>query len=243
MRIDIITLFPEMFASPFAASIIKRALERHRVELYCHQLRQAAADKHHTVDDRPYGGGAGMVLKVDVIDQAIEMAMAEARKTLEESTEPWKILMTPQGKLFKQAAARELSNRPWLILICGRYEGFDERVRHLVDQEISIGDYILTGGELAAMVIIEATVRLIPGVLSKEGSIADESFETGILEYPHYTRPPIYKNMSVPTELLTGDHGRIEAWRRNQARERTRQHRPDLMSKSSMSEAHTSKAT
>lgn len=236
MRIDIITLFPEMFDGPFKQSMIKRAVDRQKADIQLHQWRAWTKDKHHTVDDRPYGGGAGMVLKVDVLDQAIQTVVTEAQQSGGNSVKPWKILLTPQGEPFKQTIASDLSTKPWLILICGHYEGFDERIRSFVDQELSIGDYILTGGELAAMVVVDSVVRLIPGVLNKAESPIDESFANGLLEYPQYTRPPVYKDMAVPVELLSGDHGQIEAWRRAQAYQRTAQRRPDMVDKSDTAE-------
>jgi tRNA (guanine37-N1)-methyltransferase len=221
MRIDIITLFPDMFTGPLTESIIKRAVNDNKLEIVLHQLRDFATDKHGTVDDSPYGGGAGMVLKVDVIDRAIESIVASGPK-------PYIVLMTPQGRVLKQAIARELAQYERLLLICGHYEGFDERIRDLVDAEISIGDYVLTGGELAAMVITDAVARLIPGVLGKDESSAEESHENGLLEYPHYTRPEEFNGQKVPSELLSGNHALIKQWRENQAQSRTAQRRPDL---------------
>lgn len=228
MRIDILTLFPHMLEAPLNESILKRAQEKGLVSFHIHQLRDWAIDKHGTVDDKPYGGGAGMVLKVDVIDAALKAITAIGQEETGLDN-PYSILMTPQGELFKQSVARSLSQRPWLILICGHYEGFDERVRSLVDAELSIGDYVLTGGELPALVITDAVCRLLPDVLGKEASHQDESHEHNLLEYPHYTRPETYNGQSVPEILLSGNHAAIEQWRREQAKERTAERRPDLL--------------
>lgn len=229
MRIDIITLFPDMFTGPLTESIIKRAQAAGSVSIHLHQLRNYALDKHGTVDDSPYGGGAGMVLKVDVIDAALQGITEQGKAELGAEITPHIILMSAQGRVFKQSIARELSAKPWLILLCGHYEGFDERVLSLVDDEISIGDYVLTGGELPAAVITDAVVRLLPGAIGKEASHLDESHEQGLLEYPHYTRPEEYKGMRVPEELLSGHHAKIADWRAKQARLRTQERRPDLL--------------
>ncbi len=226
MRIDIITLFPDMFIGPLSESIIKRAVAAGKVEITFHQLRDYALDKHGTVDDSPYGGGAGMVLKVDVMDAAIEAVKAQGPKELK----PYIIAMSAQGRVLKQAVARELSEKEWIILLCGHYEGFDERILSLADEELSIGDFVLTGGELPAMVLTDAIVRLVPGVLGKEASHQDESHENGLLEYPHFTRPEEFKGMAVPEVLKSGNHAAIEAWRREQSIERTKKRRPDLLS-------------
>lgn len=225
MRIDIITLFPEMFIGPLSESIIKRAITAEKVSITLHQLRDYALDKHGTVDDTPYGGGAGMVLKVDVMDHALTEVKARGPQGMT----PYIIAMTAQGRVFKQAIAHELSGKEWVILLCGHYEGFDERILSMVDDEISIGDFVLTGGELPAMVLTDAVVRLLPGVLGKEASHQDESHENGLLEYPHYTRPDTYKDMSVPDVLKSGNHAVIEKWRREQSVERTKQRRPELL--------------
>lgn len=225
MRIDIITLFPSMFTGPLSESIIKRAIVAEKIKIITHQLRDYALDKHGTVDDTPYGGGAGMVLKVDVMDSAIKAVVAHGPK----ETKPHIVLMTPQGRVLKQAVAKELSSKDWIVLVCGHYEGFDERIRSLVDDEISIGDYVLTGGELAAMVITDAVVRLLPGVLGKEASHQEESHENNLLEYPHYTRPDTYNNLAVPDILKSGNHAAIEKWRCEQSHDRTARRRPDLL--------------
>ena len=229
MHIDILTLFPEMFASPFSTSILKRAIERKLVSINIHNIRDYTHDKHHTVDDYPYGGGAGMVLKPEPIFEAVESIKPE-------SGEVPIILLTPQGRLFCQQIALELSKYSRLILICGRYEGVDERVHsYLVTDEISIGDYVLSGGELAAMVVVEAVVRLVPGVLGSEASLLDDSHVAGLLEYPQYTRPAVYKGWSVPEVLLSGNHAQISKWRHEQAILRTLERRPELLEKANLS--------
>jgi tRNA (guanine37-N1)-methyltransferase len=201
MHIDILTLFPEMFQGPFSTSILKRAIDRKLVSISLHNIRDHTHDKHHTVDDYAYGGGAGMVLKPEPIFEAVESIKSGYAD--QESSQLPVILLTPQGRCFCQEFTYELSKRGHLILICGRYEGVDERVReHLVTDEISIGDYVLSGGELAAMVMVDAVVRLLPGVLGSEASAADDSHTTGLLEYPQYTRPAVYRGWSVPQVLL-----------------------------------------
>ena len=229
MNIDILTLFPQMFQGPFSASILKRAIDRKLVSISIHNIRDYTHDKHHTVDDYAYGGGAGMVLKPEPIFEAVESIKKQGVGPI--------ILLTPQGRLFSQQIAQELSTYSHLILICGRYEGVDERVReHLVTDEISIGDYVLSGGELAAMVVVDAVVRLLPGVLGSEASLVDDSHVDGLLEYPQYTRPAVYRGWSVPEILLSGDHAQIASWRREQAIQRTRERRPELLDKVSLSE-------
>ena len=206
MKIDILTLFPEMFGGPFDHSIVKRAREVGKVEIKIHNLRDWAIDKHNTVDDRPYGGGAGMVLRVDVVDNALSDLRKKNTKT---------ILLSPQGKVFKQKKAREFSRLKHIILVAGHYEGFDQRVReHLVDEVISIGEYVLTGGELPAMIITDTIVRLIPGVLSEDATKNESFSEENTLDYPQYTRPEKYKGWSVPPTLLSGNHKEIEEWRK-----------------------------
>jgi len=227
MKMDIVTIFPGMFKGPIDESILKRAQEKNLVEIEVHDLRQWTKDKHKTVDDSPYGGGPGMVMMVEPVDRAIRSLLAQQGDSL---TKPKVILMTPQGKQFEQKKAQELSKLEHLIFICGHYEGVDERVReHLVDEEISIGDYVLTGGELPAMVVIDSVVRLIPGVLGKEASLDEESFSNGLLEYPHYTRPEEFEGWKVPDVLLSGNHAEIAKWRKEQALKRTQQRRPDLL--------------
>ncbi len=227
MKIDVVTIFPQMFTGPFEESIVKRAQEKNLVSIAVHDLRKGTTDKHKTVDNSPYGGGPGMVMMVEPIDKAIRSLLTKRGDFL---AKPRVILMTPQGKTFSQAKAQELSKLEHLIFICGHYEGVDERVReHLVDEEISIGDYVLTGGELPAMVVVDSLVRLIPGVLGKEASLDEESFASGLLEYPHYTRPEEFRGWKVPDVLLSGNHSEIAKWRKEQAMKRTKRRRPDLL--------------
>ena len=234
MQIDILTLFPQMFQGPFSVGILQRAIERHLIQVNTHNIRDYTHDRHHTVDDYAYGGGAGMVLKPEPVFEAVEKVKQDLR--LEEGAKELPvILLTPQGRLFSQQIAEELSGYGHLILICGRYEGVDERVRqHLVTDEISIGDYVLGGGELAAMVIVDAVVRLIPGVLGSEASPLDDSHTTGLLEYPQYTRPEVYRGWAVPEVLLSGNHAQIANWRRQQAILRTLKRRPELLDKANL---------
>ena len=235
VRMDILTLFPEMFQGPFSAGIFQRAVDRKLVEVNIHNIRDYTHDKHHTVDDYAYGGGAGMVLKPEPIFEAVESIKSDIYHK-ERPDELPIILLTPQGRLFRQQIAQEFSRYSHLILICGRYEGVDERVReHLATDELSIGDYVLGGGELAAMVVIEAVVRLLPGVLGSDASALDDSHTTGLLEYPQYTRPNVYRDWAVPEVLLSGDHGQVEKWRREQAILRTLQRRPELLDKADLS--------
>lgn len=233
MRIDIVTLFPGMFRGPFEESIVKRASERGLVNIIIHNLRDFTTDKHHVVDDSPYGGGGGMVLKPEPIFAAVEAI----RALEEDEASPAVILLTPQGRVFKQDVARELAGHKRLILLCGHYEGVDERVReHLVSDEISIGDYVLTGGELATMVVVDAVVRLLPGALGSEEAAQEDSHATGLLEYPHYTRPPEFRGWQVPEVLLSGNHAEIARWRREQSLRRTLERRPDMLERASLSE-------
>lgn len=226
MHVDIFTLFPEMFQGPFSESILKRAQEQRLLSIALHNIRAATTDKHHIVDDYPYGGGAGMVMKPEPIFDAVE-AIYQSGPI---------ILMSPQGRLFTQQIARKLAQESRLTLICGHYEGVDERVReHLVTDEISLGDYVLTGGELAAMIIVDATSRLIPGVLGSEESALEESHSNNLLEYPHYTRPPEFRGWRVPDMLLSGHHANIARWRRKESIRRTRALRPDLFARLDLS--------
>jgi tRNA (guanine37-N1)-methyltransferase len=232
MRIDILTLFPQMFEVPFSFGIFKRAVDNGLVSLNLHNIRDFTHDKHHTADDYPYGGGAGMVLKPGPIFEAVESIKADVK---DESGELSVILLTPQGRLFSQEIARELSQQTHLILICGHYEGVDERVReYLATDEISIGDYVLTGGEVPAMVVTDAMVRLLPGVLGSEESPLDDSHVSGLLEYPQYTRPADYRGWSVPEILLSGNHAQIAKWRREQIIRRTLERRPELLNKANL---------
>jgi tRNA (guanine37-N1)-methyltransferase len=225
MRIDILCLFPDMLASPLSQSMVKRAIERGLVSIVIHNIRDYAHDRHHTVDDYPYGGGPGMVLRPEPVFEA-----AEAVKEQSGDGEMPVILLTPQGRVFSQSVAQELALRPHLMLICGHYEGLDERVcEHLATDEISIGDYVLSAGESAALVVVDAIVRLIPGVLGSQESVTSDSHSDGLLEYPQYTRPPVYRGWSVPPVLLSGNHGEIARWRRCQAIVRTARRRPELL--------------
>ncbi|MBI3980317.1 MAG: tRNA (guanosine(37)-N1)-methyltransferase TrmD [Chloroflexi bacterium] len=236
MRIDILTLFPGMFAGPFSESIVKRAVERGLVTIGVHNIRDYATDRHRTTDDYPYGGGAGMVMKPEPAFACIEAVLDWSAGDAESPTPPPApiILMTPQGRLFTQRVAEELSRQERIVLLCGHYEGVDERIRqHLATDEISIGDYVLTGGELAAMVVVDATVRLLPGVVAEE-SIAEESHAAGLLEYPQYTRPASFRGWTVPDVLLSGHHGEVARWRRRQAILRTARRRLDLLSQATL---------
>ncbi|MFD0680178.1 MULTISPECIES: tRNA (guanosine(37)-N1)-methyltransferase TrmD [unclassified Paenibacillus] len=226
MRVDVLTLFPDMFDGVFSASILGKARDKGLVDLHTVNFRDYANNKHNTVDDYPYGGGGGMVLKAEPIFSAVE-ALTDS---LNGSNKPRIILMCPQGEPFSQRKAEELSKEEHLIFICGHYEGYDERIReYLVTDELSIGDYVLTGGELPAMVVIDSVVRLLPGVLGNETSAVTDSFSTGLLEYPHYTRPVQFRDWEVPEILVSGHHANIEQWRRRQAIWRTWQKRPELL--------------
>ncbi|MBI4846809.1 MAG: tRNA (guanosine(37)-N1)-methyltransferase TrmD [Candidatus Omnitrophica bacterium] len=220
MQIDVLTLFPDMFKGVLGESILKRAQEKKKIKIDIYNLRDWTHDKRRTVDDKPYGGGPGMVLKPEPVFLACDDLCKKNTHV---------ILLCPQGRPFKQATAEGLKKYKHLLLICGHYEGFDERIRSLAHREISIGDYILTCGEIPAMVIIDAVARLIPGVLGEEDSLRSESFTNDLLEYPHYTRPRSYRNMQVPAVLLSGDHQRIEKWRFSQSVKRTRSKRKDLL--------------
>jgi len=225
MQIDILTLFPGMFKGVFEESIIKRAKAAKKIKLNVHNLRDWSKDKHRKVDDKPFGGGPGMILNCQPIFDAIEDLKSKV-KTKKAKV----ILLSPKGKRLDQKLAQGLTKNKHIILLCGHYEGVDERVmQHLVDEEISIGDYVLTGGEIPAMVLVDAIARFIPGVLGHEDSNKDESFSSGLLEYPHYTRPAVYKGKKVPQVLLSGDHEKIQQWRENEAREITLHKRPDLI--------------
>jgi len=229
MRIHILTLFPAMFSGPFSESIVKRAVDQGLVEISIYNIRDYTSDKHHVVDDSPYGGGPGMVLKPEPIFKAVEAVRGETGMPV--------ILLTPQGKLFSHRVAEELAQNEKMMLVCGHYEGVDERVRqHLVTDEVSIGDYILSGGELAAMVVVDAVVRQVPGVLGSEESVEDDSHAKGLLEYPQYTRPQSFHNWEVPEVLLSGNHAEIARWRRTQSLKRTLRRRPDLLQQAELSD-------
>jgi tRNA (guanine37-N1)-methyltransferase len=223
IRFDILTIFPEMFTSFCGCSLLKKALDKGLITVQLHDIRSYAGDKHHMTDDAPYGGGGGMVMKVEPIDRALlSIPMVADAVPI--------ILLTPQGERFSQKIAEELAACPQLVFVCGHYEGVDERVRaRLVNREISIGDYILTGGELSAMVLVDAVSRLVPGVLGNSDSAGEDSFSMGLLEYPHYTRPAEYQGWKVPEVLLSGNHREIELWRRRQSLLRTHKGRPDLL--------------
>jgi tRNA (guanine37-N1)-methyltransferase len=231
MHVSVITIFPEIFTSYMNESIMKRALEKGIVRLDLHNPRDFSEDRHRTVDDYPYGGGPGMVMKPEPLSRAIEHVKSDGVDTLT-------VMLTPQGRVFNQQVAEELSReKRRLLFLCGRYEGIDDRIRRLyADEELSIGDYVLTGGELAALVIIDAAVRLVPGVVGEEESLREESFTWGILDYPHYTRPPEWRGLRVPDVLLSGNHGLIARWRRREALERTLRRRPDLLEKAPLTE-------
>jgi len=225
MRIDIITIFPKMFAPVLSESIVKRAQNKGKVKIYIHNLRDYTADKHKKVDDRPFGGGSGMLMRPEPIFNAVEDIKSKAKI---KNTRV--LLLCPQGETLNQKVSKRLSKYKHIILICGHYEGIDERVRErLADEEISIGDYVLTGGELPAMVVVDSVVRLIPGVLGDKNSLNFESFAGNLLEYSQYTRPANYRNMRVPAILLSGNHKKISEWRKGQAVKRTKNIRPDLL--------------
>jgi len=225
MRYHVVTLFPELIDAALGVGLLGKAVVSGRIEVRCISPRSYATDKHQSVDDTPYGGGSGMVLRVDLIAKALE---GIAENAAPDAPRSHRVLLTPAAARFDQAAARRLAQLPSLTLVCGRYEGFDERVRELVDEELSIGDFVLNGGEIAALAIIEATARLLPGVIGNAGSLAEESHAAGVLEYPQYTRPRVFREREVPAVLLSGDHARIARWRRQQALLRTRELRPDL---------------
>ncbi len=239
MQFDVFTILPEVFPSYLDTSILKRARARGLIHARVHNIRDYTRDKHHTTDDTPYGGGGGMVMKPEPIFEAVESILG--LNPLLDSPKPDPnipiILLTPQGRVFNQSIAEELSRHERVALICGRYEGIDERIReHLVTDEISVGDYVLTGGELPAMILIDAVARLIPGVLGDPTGAEDDSHSMGLLEYPHYTKPAEYRGWKVPDILLSGDHGKIEQWRREQALIRTFNKRPDMLEKAELSE-------
>jgi tRNA (guanine37-N1)-methyltransferase len=221
VRIDVLTIFPGLFEGPLRESLLGRAIAGGLVDVRVHDIRDHATDRHRQVDDEPFGGGPGMVMKAEPIFRAVESLGPGERRA---------VLLSPAGRRLDQALVRELAAEPWLVLISGRYEGVDERVAEgLPAEEVSIGDYVLSGGELAAMVVLEAVSRLLPGVVGTEESLARESFEDGLLDHPHYTRPQEFRGMGVPDVLVSGDHARIEAWRRREAEEKTRRNRPDLL--------------
>jgi len=239
MEFDVFTLLPEVFPPYLDSSILQRARQRGLIEVRLHNIRDWATDRHHVTDDEPYGGGGGMVMKPDPVFAAVESVLGPSEGlAVEPATGCPVILLTPQGRVFNQKIALELSQLPRLALICGRYEGVDERIRdHLATDEISIGDYVLTGGELPALILIDAVARLIHGVLGDPDGPLDDSHASGLLEYPHYTRPPEFRGWQVPEILLSGDHARITQWRREQSLLRTLKRRPDLLRDAPLSEA------
>ncbi|MGE5507090.1 MAG: tRNA (guanosine(37)-N1)-methyltransferase TrmD [Chitinophagales bacterium] len=224
MRFEVLTVFPGMFAGPVTESILKRAQAKGLIEIAVHDLRQWAEGKHRNTDDTPFGGGAGMVMLAEPIGKALDALRAQ-----HPGRRPHVIALTPAGRRFDQRRAEELADKEWLIFLCGHYEGIDERALGLVDEELSIGDYVLTGGELPAMVVIDAVARLVPGVLGDTTSFEEESFDDGLLEYPHYTRPATWRGQPVPEVLLSGNHEAIRRWRRKESLRRTLQRRPDLL--------------
>ena len=221
MRIDVVTLFPELFVAPLRTSLLGKAVEQGKIDVFVHDLREHGLGRHRSVDDEPYGGGAGMVMRPEPIFAAVEAVREEASHV---------VLLSPRGTRFDHSMASRLADLEHLILVCGRYEGVDQRVAdHLADEELSIGDYVLAGGEVAALVVIEAVARLVPGVVGNPESLRAESHAAGLLEYPQYTRPSEFRGWKVPEVLVSGDHGAIERWRRAQAEETTRDRRPDLL--------------
>ncbi len=236
MHIHILTLFPAMFDGPFQHSLIKRALEGGLLRIDIEDIRDHSHDNHRTVDDYQYGGGPGMVLKPEPVFEAVEYALSQYSDDKRKKVSV--VLLSPQGRIFNQVMAEELAQQPGMVLICGHYEGFDERIRTaLTTDEISIGDYVLTGGELPAMVLVDSVARFIPGVVGSEDSVAEDSITSGVLQYPLYTRPPVYRGLDVPPILLSGNHAEIARWRREQALLRTLQRRPDLLDAETLSAA------
>lgn len=233
IKFDILSIFPEMFEGPLNCSLIKKALDKRLIEINIHDIRRYAVDKHRMTDDYPYGGGGGMVMKVEPVARALDDIVSE-RETAHV------VLMTPQGETFTQELAEELSRHPHIVLLCGHYEGIDERIReHLIDREISVGDYVLTGGELPAMILVDAVSRLVPDVLGNRESAVYDSFSIDLLEHPHYTRPQEYRGWTVPDILLSGDHKKIDEWRRRKSLERTYKRRPDLLARADLTEEDT----
>jgi tRNA (guanine37-N1)-methyltransferase len=221
LRIDVLTIFPGIFDGPLRESLLGKAIASGLVDVEVHDIRDHATDRHRQVDDESFGGGPGMVMKAEPVVRAVESLGPGPKRVL---------LLSPAGRRLDQALVRELAAEPWLVLVCGRYEGVDERVVEVLEaEEVSIGDYVLSGGELPALVVLEAVTRLVPGVVGREESVARESFEDGLLDHPHYTRPQEFRGMRVPDVLVSGDHARIEEWRRRAAEEKTRRNRPDLL--------------
>jgi tRNA (guanine37-N1)-methyltransferase len=236
MQFEVFTLLPEVFPPYLESSILQRARQRGLIDVRVHNIRDYTHDRHHTTDDTPYGGGGGMVMKPEPVFEAIETVLGPVSDQTQPEPVPV-ILLTPQGRVFSQRVAEELSRSPRIALLCGRYEGVDERIReHLVTDEISVGDYVLTGGELPALLIIDAVSRLLPGVLGDPTGAEDDSHSMGLLEYPHYTKPPEFRGWKVPEVLVSGNHARIDQWRREQALERTLARRPDMLDTADLSE-------
>ena len=237
MQFEVFTLLPEVFPPYLESSILQRARQRGLIDVRVHNIRDYTHDRHHITDDTPYGGGGGMVMKPEPVFEAVESILGISADPPQPLTMPV-ILLTPQGRVFTQRVAEELAGHERIALLCGRYEGMDERIReHLVNDEISVGDYVLTGGELPALIVIDAISRLIPGVLGDPTGAEDDSHSMGLLEYPHYTRPPEFRGWKVPDVLLSGDHAKIEKWRREQALLRTFRKRPDMLEKAELNEA------
>ena len=231
-RLDIVTLFPAMFEGPLSESLLGKARERGVVQLFIHNLRDFSQDlKHHKVDDRPFGGGAGMVIQAEPVYQALGHIEKAGRSRFSKHAKPYVVFLSPQGRPLRQKVAQELSEKPWLVFLCGHYEGLDERAMRYIDEEVSIGDYVLTGGELPAMVLADVVIRLVPGVVKELTSIEQDSFQNGLLDHPHYTRPAAWRGQKVPEVLLTGHHEKIQDWRKQQATAATKKKRPDLMKK------------
>lgn len=233
MRIDILTIFPEMFEGPLTCSLLAKAREKKILDISCSDIRSFTKDKHNTVDDRPFGGGPGMVMKPEPIYLALKSLGVKKKNCLYKKPfkKPYVIYMSPQGQTLNTQKVKKLSQYEHLVLLCGHYEGIDERIMSWVDEEISIGDYVLTGGEIPAMVLIDSVARMLPGVVQDKSSVEQDSFYNGMLDYPHYTRPAKFKNMEVPDVLLSGNHLEIEKWRKQQSHDRTKNRRPDLLKK------------
>lgn len=239
LKIDILTIFPAMFTGPLTESLLGKARDKGILDIRIHDIRSFATDKHHCVDDRPFGGGHGMVMKPDVLYAALKSvgAVKRTRGVKPGPRSPLVVYLSPQGRPLAQGVVQELASYRRMVLICGHYEGIDERVMEWVDREISIGDYVVTGGELPAMVLIDAVSRLIPGVVKESGSVEADSFFNGLLDYPHYTRPAVFRKRPIPDVLLSGNHANVEKWRRRQSLTRTRDRRPDLFEKAALTPA------
>lgn len=231
MKIVILTIFPAMFKGPFSESLLNKAVEKKILEINTIDIRSFSADKHNKVDDKPFGGGVGMVMQIEPIYKAIKSVGVKKRNSEYKNpfNKPYVIYMSPQGKPLNNEIVKKLSKFKHLVILCGHYEGVDERVMNFVDEEISIGDYVLTGGEIPAMVLTDAIARMIPGVVKEKDSVINDSFYDGLLDYPHYTRPAEFKGLKVPKVLLSGDHKKIEDWRKNESLKRTKERRPDLI--------------